>query len=124
MRYADGSNVRMRADGAGAHVARRSDTRPGRGPSATRRPEDLAVVVDRDIDVGVLVARVTRRRDVLAPALDPLHRPTRATAAAATATSSWRTQAFCPNDPPMSSLTTRTECTGRWSKRANVSRTS
>ena len=109
--------------GAGAHVAR-DRIRPWSMTKPTRRP----TISPSALTATSMSAYSSRAWPAVAMFSLRLSthftgRPV-ATAAAATATSSWRTHAFCPNDPPMSSLTTRTECAGRWSRRANVNRTS
>ena len=57
------------------------DARPDRVPGAAiddviiAQREDAAVVVEADLDIVQLVARMRRAHQVLAPGLDPAHRP-------------------------------------------------
>ena len=66
----------QRADRGRAHHRPRRGVRAAVGHEVDADGLDHAVGIERDAHVGVLLARLARRDQVLAPILDPLHRCT------------------------------------------------
>ena len=69
--------------------------------------QEATVVVERDLEVPILVALLDRGEEMLAPVLDPLDRPSQQEQDGGQVTSSGYITNLAPKPPPTSGATTR-----------------